>query len=88
MTAVYQATRFWSPTTGDWCWRVSMPDAHCRELFVIIDDGTGQQRRARKAAAIEAIQAAIERGDQPGEVRVPPEVWRRSVDGYMQEGAA
>ena len=65
-----------------------MPDAHGRELYLLIDDGTGRERRARKAAALEALQAAIERGDQPGEVRVPAAVWKRSVEGYMQERAA
>lgn len=88
MSGVYQQIKFWSPALGGYAWRISMPNAHGHELFMIVDDGTGRERRARKAAALEAIQAAIERGDQPGEVRVPADAWKRSIDGYMREEAA
>ena len=88
MAQTYQQIRFWSPATGDWCWRVSMANSHGHELFMIIDDGSGKERRARRAAALEAIQAAVERGDDPGEVRVPADVWNWSVDVHMQERAA
>ena len=86
--AVYQQLRSWSPTRGGYVWRISMPDAHFKELYMIIDDGSGKERRARRAAALEAIQAAVERGDDPGEVRVPADAWKRSVDAHMQERAA
>ena len=37
---------------------------------------------------LRALAAAIERGDDPGEVCVSPADWKRAVDGYMQERAA
>lgn len=62
--------RCYSPFYDRTITRVSMADANGSEFFVIVPlDGGKAYRNARKRA-IEAISAAIETRQEPGEVRV------------------
>lgn len=48
--------------------RVMVGDAHGREYYCFIEDGRGY--RDRRDSVLEAIEEAIARGDEPGEVSV------------------
>ena len=69
--SVYREYTFWSPVLGDAAARLSMPDDHGLEYFAIVRrPSNGREWREARADALQAIEAAILRGDQPGEVKV------------------
>ena len=82
----YQSVKTYSPTHDNYVHRVSMGNEHGHELFVLIVDDAGPAvLRARRAAAVDAIQEAIDLGMDPGEVRVSPAIWRQMVADAMKE---
>lgn len=70
--APYFAHRYWSPTLGMPAVRLSMADDHGGEFWRIIPvDGSSAKYREDRDAALDAIEDAIARGDDPGEVLQP-----------------
>lgn len=47
-----------------------MADREGAEFFAIIPDGDGKSYRGRKQDALEQIANAIDKGNEPGEVRI------------------
>jgi hypothetical protein len=93
--STYQQLRTWSPFDDCYIYRISVGNAHGHEIFMTIKDNAGARVfRARRAAALDAIQMALddaekdERDADPGEVRVPPDLWKELVDRAMMERAA
>lgn len=67
--SAYFAHRFWSPTLGGNAVRLSMADDHGGEHWRIIPiDGNAEKYRKDRDAALDTIEDAIARGDDPGEV--------------------
>ena len=85
--SVFQQLRTWSPVTGDYVWRVSAPNQHGHELFMLID-GDRRGYRPRRAAALMAIQDALDAGCDPGEVIVSDPQWARYMEDAMEEERA
>lgn len=54
--------------------RLSMADGHGREFFMMLRFDEGRRWRDRRRKALDDIQAAIDLGCEPGEVRVLEEV--------------
>ena len=68
---VFREYKFWSPMLGENSVRLSVPDDHGREVFMILPMPTsGKAWRDEREEALQAIEAAIMRGDEPGEVRI------------------
>ncbi len=88
----YQALRTWSPTHDAYVHRISVPNAHGGEMWMLlVEDCPRKELRARKAAAVEALidrlDAAYERGGvdaEPGEVKVRAADWAKMVAKQMQ----
>jgi hypothetical protein len=69
--SVYREYTFWSPVLGKRATRLSVPDERGSEYFVIVPrPSSGRGWREAREVALQAIEAAILRGDLPGEVRV------------------
>jgi hypothetical protein len=69
--SVYREYTFWSPVLGERACRLSVPDEHGSEYFAIVPrPSSGRGWREAREGALQAIEAAILRGDLPGEVRV------------------
>jgi hypothetical protein len=66
----YRQFRFWSADLDSEAVRLSMADRQGREYYAIVASATGKGWRARRDAALDAIDGAITAGDEPGEVRV------------------
>lgn len=66
----YRAFRFYSPDLDAEAVRLSMADGLGREFFAIVPSSIGRRWRECRDAALDAIEGAIDAGDQPGEVRV------------------
>lgn len=66
----YSAYRFWSPLLGADAVRFSMVGERNAEYFAIVPGGEGRVYRENRDRALDAIEDAIARGDEPGEVRV------------------
>jgi hypothetical protein len=64
----YREMLFWSPLLGSQAARLSMTDARGREFFAIVARESGKVWRERREDVLLAIEDAIARGDQPGEV--------------------
>jgi hypothetical protein len=66
----YATMRFWSPLLGSPAVRLSMVDDRGGEFYSIIAvDRSAKAYRAARDRALDAIEEAIYRGDEPGEVR-------------------
>jgi hypothetical protein len=50
--------------------RLSVGDRHGREFFMMLPAAEGKRWRERRNQALDDIQAAIDQGCEPGEVRV------------------
>jgi len=92
--ASYQRLRTWSALHDAYIERISMGNEHGHELFImVVDDGNRKQLRAKRAAAVDAITEAMDDAAakgmvaDPGEVRVPPDVWREMVEKVLMEAA-
>jgi hypothetical protein len=69
--SAYREYTFWSPVLGERATRLSVPDDRGSEFFVIVlRPSKGRGWREAREGALQAIEAAILRGDLPGEVRV------------------
>lgn len=66
----YRSFRFYSPDLDSEAVRLSMADGLGREYFVIVPAASGWRWRECRDVALDAIEGAIEAGDEPGEVRV------------------
>lgn len=88
MTRTYQELRTYSPQFDCMTARISMTDDNGQEFFMLVPQRVPRQRRAERYAACDAIQEAIAARLVPGEVRVPPDVWRDMVAEHMMEKAA
>lgn len=64
----YREQHFWSIALDSEAARLSMADSQGREYFTIVSRGTDY--REVKERALDAIEAAISKGDEPGEVRI------------------
>ena len=83
----FQQLRTWSPISGDYVWRISMPNEHGHELFMVVS-GDRRGYRQRRAAALMAIQDALDAGCDPGEVRPTAAQWTRYMEDAMEEERA
>ena len=71
---LYREFRFFSPVLGRRAARISSSDKMGGEYFAIVPmDGGSAVNKERREAALEAIDAAIRAGRDPGEVEVPEE---------------
>lgn len=66
----YTAFTFWSIMTDREMVRLSMPDNHGREFFMIIPHEPGKHYREARDEALDAIMEAMSLGCDPGEVRI------------------
>ena len=67
---IYREQHFWSPTLGLDAVRLSIGDGRGGEFFVIVPrEDAGKRWRERREQLLDALGEAIERGDEPGEVR-------------------
>ena len=74
MPNVYSEFSFYSPIYDAECFRISVSDGRTGEFFAIIKNpGLGRSLREARARALNAIEAAIEAGLNPGEVEVNDE---------------
>lgn len=75
MSKVYSEFRFYSPIYDSECIRLSVPDANGHEFFAIVPDpGLGKSLRDLRDKALDAIEAAIDAGLSPGQVRLGGEL--------------
>jgi hypothetical protein len=65
---IYSEYSYWSPVLGCNAARVSMCDGRGSEYYRIVPRLSGKQYRELKAATLELLAAAIERGAEPGEL--------------------
>jgi hypothetical protein len=65
----YLSFRFYSPEMDTAAVRLSMADSRGREYYAILPGGSGKGWRERRDTALDAIEAAIEAGEEPGEVQ-------------------
>lgn len=73
--ASYTLFRFWSITYGMHVARIAVRNEHGDELFVIVpQDGSGARNRAQRTKALEALDAALATGHEPGRVWLDEEV--------------
>lgn len=68
--SAYREIRYWCINRDCGVSRVSMADLHGREYFTIVSREIPRAYREAKERALDAIETAIGRGDQPGEVTV------------------
>ena len=68
--SAYRELHFWSVVLDSDAVRLSMADSHGREYFTIVPRETAMKYRELKERALAAIDAAISKGDEPGEVRI------------------
>ena len=66
--SVYSAHEFWSPLLGMRAVRLSMADARGGEYWRIIPRLDGKRYRTDRDAALDAIEEAMARRREPGEV--------------------
>lgn len=64
----YRVFRFYSPELDSEAARISMVDERNREYYRIVPAIGGREWREAREAALDRIEAAILRGDEPGEV--------------------
>lgn len=70
----YTMFRYWSVTEGMHVARLAARNAHGDELYVLVpQSGSGAQNRAQRAKGLEALEAALEEGHEPGRVIVESE---------------
>ncbi len=68
---VYREYTYWSPLLGSYATRLSVPDDQGSEFFAIVERPiSGHDWRMARAEALQTIEAAILRGDAPGEVEI------------------
>jgi len=78
---------------GERAVRLSVADDHGREFFMLVPRPTGGRAwRDERDEMLQAIEAAIERGDEPGEVKVLPpgfteEEWSAVEEYARQKGS-
>ena len=73
----YREFRFFSAELDSQAARLSMTDGRGREYFAIVPAARGKAWRLRKEAALDALDEAIARGGEPGEVRVNADAARQ-----------
>jgi hypothetical protein len=67
--SVYRELRFWSVMLGSHAVRLSMVDARGGEFYRIVSvESPGKAYREMRDLALTAIEGAIARGEEPGEV--------------------
>jgi hypothetical protein len=66
----YSQFRFWSPYLGCEAVRLSMFDSHGGEFFKIISADNAKTFRKVRDIVVNKLAAAIDNGDQPGEVHI------------------
>lgn len=70
--SVYVVNTYYSPLIDGEVARVSMADDHGSEYFAIVPKPpSGKGWRAKRDAALDLIEEAIDNGDRPGEVTIP-----------------
>lgn len=67
--SVFREHRFWSPLFGCDAARLSMVDDRGSEFFRVVPVVSGKGWREARDAALDEIESAIMRGEEPGEVR-------------------
>lgn len=76
--STYSMFRYWSITYGMHVARIAMKNEHGDELFTIVpQDGSGAHNRSQRTKALEALEAALATGQEPGRVWLEGE----AVDG-------
>lgn len=67
----FREHRYWSPTLGLDAVRLSMAGQRGSEFFVVVPKDDSRKRwRERREELLDALAEAIERGDEPGEVKL------------------
>ena len=66
--SVYREMRFWSPVLGCDAARLSMVDERGGEFWRVVPVSGGKAWREARDRALDAIEDAVARGDEPGEV--------------------
>lgn len=69
MTASLLEFAYWSPTHGAEVTRFSLADDLGQEYFAFVPSTEGSTARRLRDKAADALEQAIERGLEPGEVR-------------------
>lgn len=66
--SVFREHRFWSPIFGCDAVRLSMVDSRGSEFFKVVAAPEGKAYRQMREDVLDEIEAAVLRGDEPGEV--------------------
>ncbi len=85
----YLEFRSYSPEMDCICSRISLAGTFGAEYFALIRaDEPGSRYRKRRQKACEEVAAAIERGDEPGEVALDHDAMSEAIEAEIERERA